>query len=49
MAVSADTVFFFQEILRFLGRWVPVIQRRDPQPSTDKAGTPAQGIFYFFV
>ena len=37
MAVPADAVFFLQEILRFLGRGMAVIQSGNPKPSTGKA------------
>ena len=48
MAVSTGAVFFFQKILRILGRWIPVIQRRDTELTPSKAGAAAQHILDFF-
>lgn len=49
MAVAADAVFFLQEILRFLGRGMAVIQSGNPKSAACKAGTAPKDMINLFV
>ena len=49
MAVAADAVFFLQELLRFLGCGMAVIQGGNPKPPTGKAGTAPEDMINLFI
>lgn len=49
MAVSSNAVFFLQELLRFLGCGMAVIQGGNPKAAAGKAGTASEDVIYFFI
>lgn len=49
MAVSSNTVFFLQKILRRFRRRMAVIQGSDPEPASGKAGTAPENMIDFLV